>query len=310
MSKARQLKNDLLMLYDVADVKTGFEYWFFKLLNYCLGMFEYDGLPKSLPQREIELNLILTGHAVIFANKGELVCIRSELYGYNEYYSPTNAVYGNVKIKSKDLKIGDNCEVIFNNYIRGNVLDVQLVDSGLRTFICRYARLLSDIESTIDIRLVNSRQTSYSVATSNQMAEQLKNLNRELEAGHKSIITDNPFVEAFRTIDVAEKKDTEKINDLLIARDKILSMFFREIGIKFEQEQKRAQLTEDEVTADEQLLLINPYTMLEEREAGIERVNNIFGTDISVKLNPNFDRTTYIKTEEVNVDDTSTAIRY
>lgn len=290
MSKIRKIKNEMTMLYDAADVATGFNYWFYKLLNYVLGMFEYSGLPESLPAREIELNLIITGHAVIFKHGSDLVCIRTELYGFDVYYNPINAVYGNMKIPEKTLTFGQNAAVIYNNYIQGNILDNQIVDSGLLTFIKRYSRMLADIESTINIRAVNSRQTSYPIARTQAMAEQLKAFNAQIEAGRRAIITDQMILDAFRNIDIAGKQDTEKINDLLIARDNILASFFRDIGIKFQQAQKRAQLTEDEVAADDQLLVINPREMLKQRREGLQRVNDLFKTNITVALNPNFDR--------------------
>ena len=290
MSKIRKIKNEMMMLYDAADVATGFNYWFYKLLNYVLGMFEYSGLPESLPAREIELNLIITGHAVIFKHNDDLVCIRTELYGFDVYYNPINAVYGNMKIPEKTLTFGQNATVIYNNYIQGNILDNQIVDGGLLTFIKRYSRMLADIESTINIRAVNSRQTSYPIARTQAMAEQLKAFNAQVEAGRRAIITDQMILDAFRNIDIAGKQDTEKINDLLIARDNILASFFRDIGIKFQQAQKRAQLTEDEVEADDQLLVINPREMLKQRREGLQRVNDLFKTNITVALNPNFDR--------------------
>ena len=59
----------LKRMYKVNDVSTGFSYWFFKLLNILQNMFVYKGLPESLPAREIELNLLLTGHAAIVPMK-------------------------------------------------------------------------------------------------------------------------------------------------------------------------------------------------------------------------------------------------
>lgn len=300
LTKIRKIKNDMLHMYDVASVPEGFNYWFFKLLNYVLGMFDYSGLPESLPAREIELNLIITGHAVIFrGDDGQLVCVRTELYGYDVYYNPNKAVYGNALLRSKKLKLGDNAAVIYNNYIQGNILDCQIVDSGLLTFIKRYARMLADIESTISIRSVNSRQTSYPIAKSQAMAEQLKAFFAQQEAGQRAILTEPQILDAFRNIDIAGKQDTERINDLLIARDNILASFFRDIGVKFQQEQKRAQLTTEEVRADDQLLVINPREMLKQRRAGLDRVNALFNTSISVSINPNFER------QEVQSDDSS-----
>lgn len=299
MGKAKQTKIEMDMMYDTADVSAGFDYWYYKLLNLCLGMYTYSGLPDSLPAREIEMNLIATGHAAIFPDeRGELVTTITQLFGFDLYYRPTEAVYGNPDLIYKRLIIGSDCEMIYNNRIRGNVLRNQLVDSGLATFIKRYARLLADVESTIDIRLVNSRMTSYPVADTQQMAEQLRNIFRQLEKGKRFIITDSNFAQAFRTVETASHTDVEKVGDLLIARDKILSMFYRDIGVKFEQQQKKAQLTEDEVTADEQLLLINISDMLAERREGLERVNAKYGTNITVEISELFRRPEPVREEE------------
>lgn len=290
MGKAKRLKEAAEWLYDAALVPLGFDYWYYKLLNFCLGMYKYSGLPESLPAREIELNLLLTGHAAIFKDGGELVTTVTELFGFDKYWRPTKAVFGNLKINSRKLVIGKDCELIFNNRIRSNVLRDQEVDGALSSFIKRYARLLADCESTIDIRLVNSRQPSYAVGSTQAAVEQIKNTFREVEMGKRSVMIDNAFAEAIRMIDTANHTDVEKVNDLLIARDKILSMFYRDVGVKFEQEQKRAQMTDEEVTADDQLLLINISDMLEERREGLERVNKHFGTSITVEISPLFKR--------------------
>ena len=52
---------------------------------------------------------------------------------------------------------------------------------------------------------------------------------------------------------------------------------------------KKAQVTEDEVEANTQILIISTDDMLKERQKGVERVNDMFGTSISVKLNPKYE---------------------
>ena len=64
-TNSRDFESAVRKLYDVADVKIGFDYWWNKLLNILLSIFEYDGLPESLPQREIEIQLLCTGHCLI-----------------------------------------------------------------------------------------------------------------------------------------------------------------------------------------------------------------------------------------------------
>lgn len=283
-------------IYSTADVVSGYDYWYFKLLNYILGIYQYTGLPESLPQRELESNLLLTGHAVLFEDKGELVTTLTELYGFDKYYRPTSATFGNALIPFKNLTFGVDAEVIYNNRIQGSILRSQVVDGGLSTYIRRYARLLADIESSIDIYIINSRFVSYPTAQTEQMAYQIEDFNARVETGEMAVLTDPSFLETFRNVDI-HPRTNDTLNDLLIARDKILATFFREIGVKFVQEQKKAQLTEDEVVADEQMLVINLDEMLQERQEGLDRVNSHFGTNIKVEINPAYDRKSFAKEE-------------
>jgi hypothetical protein len=145
--------------------------------------------------------------------------------------------------------------------------------------------------------MVNARFVSYPTAQTQQMARQVEDFNARVELGEAAVLTDPSFLETFRNVDI-HPRTNDSLNDYLIARDKILATFFREIGVKFQQEQKKAQITEDEVEADEQLLLINPKEMLRERQEGLERVNKLFGTSISVKIREEYNR-------EVKSDDNS-----
>jgi hypothetical protein len=303
MSIAKKNKKRKEFLYDVADVSAGYDYWFYKLLNYCLGIYKYTGLPKSLPAREILVNLIMTGHAVIFQDKGALVTTKTVLYDFDLYYRPTRATYGNVKIFSRQLKLGIDSEVVYLNRIEGNILTNQAVDSGLKTFILRYARQLADLESTANIYAVNMRATSFPVAADDITREQIENFYNKMILGERAVIADNLIIECFRNVPIAESRMRDTLNDILIARDKILENFFRDIGIKFRQEQKKAQLTEDEVEADEQLLVIDVAQMREVQQEGFDRVNDLFGTNIKVEINPLYDRNTYTNKMEVKPDD-------
>lgn len=293
MTLHKKNKKRLEWMYDVADVTSGYDFWFYKLLNYCLGIYKYTGLPKSLPGREILMNLIMTGHAVIFQNRSELVTTKTVLYDFDMYYRPTRATYGNVRIFSRQLRLGEDAEVVYLNHIEGNVLTNQAVDSGLRSFILRYARQLADIESTANIYAVNMRLQSFPVASDDITREQVENFYKKIALGEKAVIMDNLILEMFRNIEVANRITNDTLNDILIARDKVLANFFQDIGIKYRQEQKKAQLTEDEVEADEQILVIDVEQMREVQQEGFDRVNDMFGTDIRVEINPIYDRKTY-----------------
>jgi hypothetical protein len=276
----------LKTMYDVADVKNGFDYWYFKLLNLVMNIFEYCNLPSGISKRDLELNLLITGHAVVLAKRdGSLFTPITNLFGYDEYYQPVWAVFANpVVITTKKYTIGEDCEVIYNNSLQDSVFYVK-ADGGLNTFIQRYARQLADVESTINIYTVNERMSSIPVSDDNAVIESLKQFFRNLTAGKRGIVSDNSIIEKFRNVDINRTGIKDGINDWLIARDKILEQFYRDLGVRMTN-QKKAQVNTDEIESNDQLLLISTDDMLKSREKGLEKVNDMFGTSIEVRLNP------------------------
>jgi len=291
-STTKRIKKLLDNMYDVADVANGFNYWFNKLLGYCMGMFEYEGLPDSLPARQIEINLLLTGHCTIFRDDDDLVTCGTTLYDYDKYYDPTRGVFAQPKLKSKTLYLqgeSKNAVVIYNSDLQNNVLYFP-TDGGLLTFISRYARRLADIESTENIYSVNMRLSAFPVGGDDSIIASIKKFFSQLALGRREVIADNAIIQQFRTVDVVKGTTSDKLNDIIQARDKVLEQFFRDIGVKFFADNKRAQMTDEEVECNDQMLIISPDEMLRKRKEGIEKVNSFFGAKISVKLNDKFNR--------------------
>lgn len=273
-------------MYDVSNVKCGYDYWYFKLLNLVINMFDYENLPSGINRRDLEINLIMTGHAVVVAKKdGSLFTPLTNVFGFDEYYQPVWATWANpVVVTAKKYTIGKDCEIIYNNSLQDSIYYIK-ADSGLSTFVGRYARQLADIEATANIYSVNSRLVSIPVSNDNSVIESLKAFFTSLSFGKRAIVTDSNIIENFRNVDINRTGIKDGINDWLIARDKILEQFFRDLGIRMNN-QKKAQVNSEEVESNDQLLLISADDMLKTRQAGIEKVNNMFGTNIIVKLNP------------------------
>lgn len=287
MSNPRfKIRDQINSIYDVADVAEGFAYWSWKLLNICLDIFEYENLPESLPNREIESNLMLTGHCFVFPYKGELVTTVTSIYGFDKYYNPTKATYAQAVLGSRSNINIEDYAIIYNSSLRDNVLNIKS-DGSLLTFIQRYARQLADIESTINIYMSNMRLTSIPVATNDNIKGSIRKFFDMLSLGKKEIVVDTPIIESFRQVDITTKHTNDTLTDLLLCRDKILEMFYRDIGVKF-RNNKRANMTESEVESDNQVLLISLDDMLKQRERGVAEVNNKYGTNITVSINERF----------------------
>lgn len=289
-----KLKDIIRSMYDVAEVEPGYNYWFNKLLNICLGMFKYNGCPESIPEREIALNVILQGYCIFFKKKGIPYVVPATLYNEQKspYYYPKSAVYAQPALGSENLEIGKTCEVIYCNRLQTNAFMFP-TDGGLLTFIQRYARLLADAESTIDIYLVNCRLTSYPTASNDNVKASLERFYQEVKLGHPAVISDNAIVEQFRNVDIGSSLQRDGINDLLIARDKILEMFYRDIGIKM-YNPKKAQVNEEELNTNNQLLVVNTSEMIDVQNDGFINVNKFLGSNMSVELSDSFKLSTEV----------------
>ena len=284
----REIKKMISSMYDVSNVENGYWFWFWKLYNIVIDIFSYDNLPERITKEDIENSLILLGHATVFDRKGHLYSVFSRIYDFDYHYQPTKMVYANPRLVDAHIyTIGEDCEVIYNTSMKHRVWNLK-VDSGLYTFIARYARQLADIEATLNIYTVNSRITSYPTADGDKMASSIKAFFDKIKLGQNAVIADDAIINRFRNVDINRSSIRDGVNDWLIARDKIFEQFLRDIGVRMNNP-KKAQVNEEEIEANDQLLLISLDDLLLARQEGVDRVNNLFGTDIKVKINERFD---------------------
>lgn len=286
-----RIKEKLDGMYDTSDVATNYRYWFTRLLNFTLELFKWDGLPDSISGREIEIQLQLSGHCVLYMNKGEIKTSNTNIYDFDDYYNPIKYNYAQPRQGSKSnqpIKSRTSC-IVYNNILNDNIWNVP-VDGSLYSFLGHYARQLADISSTINIYIVNMRISDYPVAKNDKTQKSLEKFFDMFKLGKHAIITQNDEIfDAFKNVERGRTRTPDTLISLLDSQDRILEKFFRDIGVKFRQA-KRAQMNEEEIESDEQLLLINPNNMLEERRKGVKAINETFGLDVSVDINENFKR--------------------
>lgn len=291
----QRLSQKLDSMYDTANVENNYKYWFSRLLNLTLTMFEWDNIPEdaTFTGREIELLLQLSGHARIFQQDGKYYCIHTDLYDFDVNYNPTRYVYANPIIGSRDGLIDSPMgDIIYNNTLQNKICNLP-IDGSLRTFLCHYARQLADITSTINIHTVNGRDTDFPIAKNDSMKKSLMNFFNKRRMGATEVIYQNDeILDAFSNMPRSSKASADTVKDLIDAEDRMLEKFYRSVGVKFRQA-KAAQINVEEVESDEQLLLVFPDDMLKARKDGIDKINDKLGTNITVKLNPKFDRSEY-----------------
>lgn len=295
----KRKEKNIKQLIDTADVISGFNFWYDRLLAFCLSMFDYKNLPNTLSSYEIESNLILTGHCTIFESDGEIITNQSVLFGNDLYLQPTNATTAVINRRNPTLRInhifnsygqkGKNAITFYNSILKEYTLGLK-TDSSLNNFISRYARQLADIDSTISIYTVSIRDTYIPTSDDSKTKESLLTFYNKRALGKRAIVSDNSIVPLLKSIDISSGKNVKDgLNDLLIARDKILESFYRDIGIKF-YNPKKAQVGEAETEANNNLLLINTADLYNARIKGINEVNSMFKTNIEVDFSDSFKR--------------------
>lgn len=268
-------------MYPVNAVNRGFAYWRRHLLERCFGTFVYDGLPESLPEIEVEKR-VLFGFAPIFEHKKfGLITAWATVTGVNHYNRPVTCTWSQANCGSGTLTIGKDCAIIYND-TTDETSEYQN-PRGLTELIDRFARLLADVDSSINIMTVSARKTAWAVAKSPDVAKSVKAAYGRQRAGDFDVVMDEGLYDFFKVYPETTSARVMSTNDLIALKEHLIRDFMAQIGIKTAERKAERMLT-DEVAADDAMLDANLADMLKARQRGVERVNKLFGTNISVRL--------------------------
>lgn len=247
-----------------------------KFLLRMLRIFEYEGLPETIPQKDLELILLVEGHGVITKVDGELYCFRAGLGGIpNVYYLPTIAVVANPALKySKSLKIGSECVLIKNDSLYKGIMDI----------ITQASYLLAQCDMSFKWCAINSRVPALVSAGNDQTKLDIDTMFDQIEKGEKlAVIADKDLISKMQVSPYANQE--KDITSLIELKQYIMGIMFQDLGIKAPFNMKREAINEAEAALSDDLLLPYVDEMLITRQLWVEDVNRMYGTNITVKLN-------------------------
>ncbi|MBQ1569560.1 MAG: hypothetical protein IIZ78_00445 [Clostridiales bacterium] len=261
-------------MLDVSSVATGYQYWRRVLVEKIIRLFEYEGLPPTIPGTELEKIVLLTGKAgIINTDKYGYVAVPCAPYGVGLYPS-----YYPLAIWSTPLLRGDgvvNRDIVI---IRNNAFM-----TGISETVDRYARMLADVESTLALSLINVRQPAMAAAPDEQTAYSYQAARLAMALGDTEAILNRSVLDDIKTIDAIHTIPATLLTDIVSVRDELLSQFFAEFGVASRQS-KRAPMTETEVESDVQVMTVNVTDMLKSREESLDAVKAVYKLDIKVKI--------------------------
>lgn len=248
-----------------------------RLTELAISMFEWKNLPNTVDARYIELHLFETGCMVYFKDDviGDLCldCIvngRLDVYG-NPLLRRAYSGYNNYQ---KLLTYKDSV-IIWNNYLHGNsILDVEM-----------FARRLYNIDRIIDIN-ANAQKTPVLVQGNEKQRLTLLNLYKEYDGNAPFIFGDkNLDINALKALSTNAPYVCDKLYQL---KTQIWNEALTYLGISNINIQKKERLITDEVTRNQGGTIASRYSRLESRRQAVEKINDMFGTNIEVNYREDF----------------------
>ena len=276
---------------DILDKRKSIYNYVLMMFDRTNQMFEYKGLPDTIPAYMLELYLQINGHIGWLEWNGNLYALPGGWGGAPDpYYRPTIYIVANPALGgSHDCKIVNHLPP-FDETVWSTKPDCVLMRNdtnmrGLFYLFSRYATELSENDISIRSAQINSRQQSIIAASTDREIASARAYIKALEEGKLEAVMDQAMAtKGIRATNVSVQS-ANVIIQLIELQQYLKASWYNEIGLNANFNMKREYLSEEELMAQTDTLIPLIDDMLRCRQEAIEVVNSTFGTSISVDKN-------------------------
>lgn len=265
-------------LYDFKDKDKALFNLISEMLKITLDMFKWEGLPSTIPERELELLLQLRGSCIVASHNSNLYALGGNLSGEcDAYYIPKYYIVANPWLKlEKTFERDVDC--IFGTNDR--------MWTGLTPMMERYAT--QSLETDISLSIANIQERLHALVRCANDSEKVafETLLSRLEKGDlaSAIVSDEWAMNDGIGVMPFAGDSHKTITELIELRQYIKASWFNELGLQANYNMKREAINSTEGQLNEDGLVPLVADMLECRQQFAEGINDMFGTDISVDL--------------------------
>ena len=276
------MNNDIKKYISYADKRNSEVFWynFNRLKLKAISMFEWINLPDEIDERYLELMLCQNGYVCFF--KDQLVpdvdtyfALQCTLGGrFNVYNIPT--VYQIYTASGYNTRrTAEDSVIIYNN----------LLHSPTVPLLMYHAYNIANVERTIEINLNQLKRPYIFLVPENQrftftkLVNDIKN-NQDVIIGNKDLNLDN-----LNPINTITPNNTL---DLYTLKKRYYNEALTDMGINNLNVDKKERLVSDEVSSNDEDVLINRNSMLYARKIACKQINEMFGLNIDVKFRNDF----------------------
>lgn len=270
-------KDNIYKLYQqqIRDKDTAVTEFIANTLAKTQSMFEYEGLPDSIPQKELERLLQTTGNAFVTSVDGVLYALSGgkggepDVYGRATLYTVANPA----------LKLNKTYDIQKD----GVLIENDSNGESLLPLIGRYAVLHTDGLISLNTASILTRITMLISAGDDKTKQSADEFLCKIENGEFSIIGENAFFKGVN-MQTAPTTNSVYITQLIELIQYYKASMYNELGLNANYNMKRERLNLGEVSMNVDVLLPYVDNMLKERQNAVEKINAMFDTEISVKL--------------------------
>lgn len=270
------------------SLETGYKFHFKEILRKLYSLFVFENLPDSIDETYLKQCLFLDGKAVFFENDGKLLALNCNYSDMpNVYYKPERVLISNPKLrKSLQLKIDEECVLVYNSEV--DQYNFNSNYGGLFMLISRTAQLLADNDISINVAQKNKRLSNLVTAGDSLTKISAETAINKIYNGDSFVVAEENLINKIRVNPFGTSSDNDSIRELIELHQYILAHFYHEIGINTMDNMKKAHMLEQEINTNDNLVRINIQNMVESWSKGIQKVNEMFGTNIVVSLSDLF----------------------
>lgn len=273
---------------NILDKKASIFNYVMLMLDRTSTMFEYDGLPETIPEYMLERYLQINGHVAITEVKGDLYALPGNFGGAPDpYYRPTLYVTANPGLGySASLKIENYMEPFGKQDYQGKCVIIRNDTNkiGLMYMFSRYATQMAENDISIRCAQINSRQQAFINAQTDSDIASANAYLSALEEGKIIAVGSKPFLDGITASNIS-LQGPNSIIQLIELQQYLKASWYNDIGLNSNFNMKREYLSEEEIRTSSDILLPLIDDMLKRREEDINLVNSIYGTNIRVKKN-------------------------
>ena len=240
-------------------------------------MFRYEGLPGNVRPEDLERMLLENGELIFTKWRDEFYIFQFTGTGKQNYLGE----WDSYQVNNPYI----NCNHVFTDKdaVRVRNTDNSVSLSGM---LDMYSELLSESYITLNMSDVNARLSFLISAGDNATKTSAELFLKQVYDGKQGIIGSQPLLDSLSVNPLADHKDFQSVIQL---NKFYYSDFFQKIGLTnlYNNVHDRISATETQFTATS----IYPFVdnMKKNREQAIEKINKLFGLNVSVEFTSSWD---------------------